>query len=124
MTLKLFSLVITCVALSTLSQLFMKLGVSGAEIQTQLGQGLSLRLLSTAATNLYVVAGITMYVLAAGFWMLVLSRADLSLVYPFVGLGFVLIMLLGWLVLHEPLNLSKVFGTVLIAVGVYYVARS
>lgn len=124
MTLKLFSLVITCVALSTLSQLFMKLGVSSAELQTQLGQGVSLRLLWTAAGNLYVVAGITMYVLAAGFWMLVLSRADLSLVYPFVGLGFVLIMLLGWLVLHEPLNLSKVFGTVLIAVGVYYVARS
>lgn len=102
----------------------MKLGVSSAELQTQLGQGVSLRLLWTAAGNLYVVAGITMYVLAAGFWMLVLSRADLSLVYPFVGLGFVLIMLLGWLVLHEPLNLPKVFGTVLIAVGVYYVARS
>ena len=124
MTLKLFTLVITCVAITTASQLMMKLGVSAPTIQTQLAKGPSVTLAWSAATNGFIVAGVILYALAAGFWLVILSRADLSLVYPFVGLGFVFVMLLGWLVLNEPLNSAKVIGTLLIATGVLFVAKS
>ena len=124
MTLKLFALIMTCVVLSTASQLLMKMGVSSAALQPQLAQGLRPELLLALARNGAIVAGVLMYALAAGLWLLVLSRAELSLAYPFIGLGFVLIMLLSWLLLNEDLNAYRLLGTLLIAAGVAFIARS
>jgi drug/metabolite transporter (DMT)-like permease len=76
----------------------------------------------TIATNLHIVLGLGMYVAGAGLWLLVLSRADISLAYPFVGLGFVLTMLLGWLFLGEQVGLTRVIGTFLVVAGVYLIA--
>lgn len=124
MTLKLFAAVMLCVTLSVLSQFLLKLGVSSPAFQQRLVGGAGGELVWAALGSGFVVGGIVLYGLAAVFWMLVLAHADLSLVYPFVGLGFVLIMLLGWAVLGEPLNAAKLVGTLLIAVGVVFVARS
>jgi drug/metabolite transporter (DMT)-like permease len=65
-----------------------------------------------------------MYVLGAGLWLLVLSKVDVSLAYPFVGLGFIMTMLLGWLFLHEGVGVERIIGTLLIAGGVVLVSRS
>lgn len=124
MTLKLLVMLVSCVSITTLSQLFMKLGVSAPSLQAELARGVGLPLLLSAATNGYILIGVVLYALAAGFWLIILSQADLSLVYPFVGLGFVLIMLIGWWLLDEPLNAAKVIGTLLIATGVLFVARA
>ena len=124
MSLKLFALIMVCVALSTLSQLLMKIGVSGTALQAQFAQGLRPELLFALARSGEIVTGVALYAVAAGLWLLVLSQADLSLAYPFIGLGFILIMLLSWLVLNENLNGDRVLGTILISVGVAFVARS
>jgi multidrug transporter EmrE-like cation transporter len=49
---------------------------------------------------------------------------EVSLAYPFVGLGFVITMLLGWWIHGDTLSLMRVGGTVLIAVGVAVLAHS
>ena len=57
-------------------------------------------------------------------WLYVLSRADLSYATPFAGLGVVLISIASAVMLHEPVGLQRLLGTLVIAVGVVLVARS
>ena len=57
-------------------------------------------------------------------WLYVLSRADLSYATPFAGLGVVLISIASAVMLHEPVGLQRLLGTLIIAVGVVLVARS
>ncbi len=57
-------------------------------------------------------------------WLYVLSRADLSYATPFAGLGVVLISVASAVMLHEPVGLQRLLGTLIIAAGVVLVARS
>ena len=67
--------------------------------------------------------GLTLYFLSAVVWLLVLSRVEVSFAYPFVGIGFILTMLLGWLAMGDTMSLARVAGTLLIAGGVVLIAR-
>ena len=124
MTAKVFFLIITCVTLSALSQMVMKMGMSSPQIQAALANGFKLGTAWDVATNLYVFLGLSMYVMGAGLWLLVLSKVDVSMAYPFVGIGFIMTMLLGWFFLQESVGLVRLSGTLLIAVGVVLISRS
>lgn len=60
-----------------------------------------------------VVAGF----LALLCWMTAMTRYDLSYAYPFMSLAFVLVLILGVALFHEPMTLPKVLGVVLVTVG-------
>ncbi len=124
MTLKMFFIIITCVALSALSQIVMKVGMSSPQTQSAISSGPRLGAVWDVLTNLFVIAGLGMYVFGAGLWLFVLSRVDVSVAYPFVGLGFVMTMLLGWMFLNEDVGLMRISGTLLIVAGVALVSRS
>jgi len=124
MTITLFLLVITCVIISVLAQVAMKIGMSGPLVQASLASGVYAEAIAIVLRNPLVVGGLAAYMLGAALWLFVLSKADLSLVYPFVSFGFILTMLFGWLFLHEHVGYFRAFGTLLIAVGAYLVARS
>lgn len=124
MTIKLFLLVITCVTIGALAQLAMKMGMSGPNVQATLASGIVVNIIWTILRNPLVIGGLIAYVVGAGLWLLVLSKADLSLVFPFTGLGFILTMLFGWLFLNEHVGFDRVMGTLIIAFGAYLVAKS
>lgn len=119
MTLRLLLLILASVSLSALAQLTLKLGTSGTARAGGTG-----RELFALATSPYVIGGLALYGLGAVLWLFVLGRAQLSLAYPFVGLGFILTMLAGALVLGETLTLGRVIGTLLIVAGCVMVART
>lgn len=81
-------------------------------------------LLWKIATSPYVVIGLAIYVGGLFFWLLALNRADLSFVYPFASLSYVLITLASWGILHESVPPLRWAGLVVICVGVVLVARS
>lgn len=124
MTCKLVILIITCVMLGALAQLAMKVGMSDAPMKATMAKEFGGDLIVTVLKKPLVIGGLAAYVLGAGLWLFVLSQADLSLVYPFTGLGFVLTMLFGWLFLHENVGMYRIVGTLLIATGAYFVAKS
>jgi hypothetical protein len=97
MNIKLFSLILISVSLSALAQLLLKLGMSSAHVQQMLMHERLLQAIWVAASNIQVIAGLGIYALGAILWLLVLARVDVSLAYPFVGLGFILTMALGGL---------------------------
>jgi len=124
MTITIFILIMTCVTISALAQLAMKIGMSGSAVQASIASGIYSDAIVSILRSPLVVGGLGAYMLGAGIWLFVLSKADLSLVYPFVGIGFILTMLFGWLFLHEHIESYRILGTLLIAAGAYLVARS
>jgi multidrug transporter EmrE-like cation transporter len=90
--------------------------------------GLSLgsvpQLIWKIATAPYVVGGLLIYGVGTFFWLITLSRIELSVAYPFVSLNQVLIFLIAWLVLREQISPLRAAGVVVICVGMILVARS
>lgn len=121
MTLRLLLLILASVGLSALAQLALKLGTGQLAAQRAGGAG---RELFALVTSPMVIAGLALYGIGAVLWLFVLGRVQLSLAYPFVGLGFILTMLAGAIVLHEPVGAVRVVGTLLIVAGCVLVART
>ncbi len=123
MTPLLFALVCGTVCLSALAQVALKAGVSGHDVRESLSTGALSGVLAGLA-NPYVLLGLTLYGLSALLWLYVLARLDVSVAYPFVGLGFIVTMFLGFVLLHEPVGAARIIGTLLVATGVALIARS
>jgi len=104
-------------------QLLLKVGMSqlGAlEISVAAIPSLIMRIILSP----YIIVGLAIYFGGVFFWLLALNRADLSYVYPFASLSYVLITLASWLLLHEAVPPLRWIGLVVICIGVMLVARS
>lgn len=119
-----FFLVLVAVAMSAGAQLLLKLGMSSPGVKSAFSGGGATEIAVSIATTGNVVAGLFLYGASAVVWLFVLARLDLSLAYPFVGLGFVATMLLGALVLGEQVTWMRIAGTLLICAGCALVART
>lgn len=92
----------------------------------QAGQlaALNFTTLSTVLLNPYVLLGFVMYALSTVFWLIALSKKELSFVYPFISLTYVLVLMLSSLVLKEDIGLNKIAGTLAIIIGLIIISRS
>ncbi|WP_237059902.1 EamA family transporter [Microbulbifer sediminum] len=115
------SIILLTVFLSACAQLLLKLGMQRAgEDYLADGIGGMVRVLFSP----HVFSGIFVYAISVLVWLWVLSRVDLSIAYPFVGLSFIFTLLFGYAFLGEPVNTMRVAGSMLIAAGCLFVARS
>jgi multidrug transporter EmrE-like cation transporter len=76
------------------------------------------------ALNPAIVFALFIYGMSVLSWMYVLSKTDVSLAYPFLGLGFVFVAIIAYLFMSEPLSAQKMFGIVTVAIGIVILARS
>ena len=117
-------LIAVSVLMSSLAQIVLKAGMSTQSVATSLSGGLKWSAAASVATSPLVLVGLGIYFASAVVWLLVLARVQVSLAYPFVGLGFIVTMILGWLVHGDSLTPARVVGTLLIAMGVFVLSRS
>jgi len=75
-------------------------------------------------TNPYVIAGLAIYVTGTLFWLVALSRVDLSYAYPFASLSYVVMLVAAWLLFKEDLSLLRLAGTAVVVFGVLLISRS
>ncbi len=76
------------------------------------------------ATNPYVVVGLAIYMFGTLFWLVALSRVQLSFAYPFASLSYGLMLLASWLLFREDISLLRIIGTAVIVAGVLIISRS
>jgi len=57
------------------------------------------------------------------FWLGVLAKIDVSIAYPFVGLGFILTALFGVFLLGEAFTVIRFVGTCLVVLGIILVTQ-
>lgn len=109
-----------CIAAAVCAQVFLKLGLN----QIGLIEPFTLRSIRALAGNLHVVTAAGCYLLAAGAWVLALSRAELNFAYPILTLSIPGVAWASTLFLGEPLPATRIVGTVLTVLGVWLVLRS
>ena len=114
-------LILTSVGMSAGAQLMLKTGVASGGTDPAASPTSSL---TAFLTSPYVVGGLALYGLGAVVWLFVLARLPLTAAYPFVGLGFIMTMVLGMVVLGEVVSPVRIVGTLMIASGCVLVARS
>ncbi|XCH78659.1 MAG: EamA family transporter [Candidatus Dehalobacter alkaniphilus] len=68
--------------------------------------------------SLKMVFAVSCFVFSMLMWIFVLRKLELSIAYPMVSLGYILVMLLSFFFLQEQVSAAKVGGTLLIVAGV------
>ena len=116
-----YILAITSILLAVAGQLLMKRGMAtfGAFPVNQL-----ISRLIPIFLNPYVFMGFVLFGLSSIFWLVVLSRLPLSLVYPMVSVGYVLVAIVSWYFFKESVSLVRWLGIIVIMAGVFLISRS
>ncbi len=57
-------------------------------------------------------------------WMTALSEMKLSAAFPMSAVSYVLIIVAGWTLFHEPANAAQVVGGGVILFGIWLIGRS
>jgi multidrug transporter EmrE-like cation transporter len=122
-TMKQMSLLLITVTLNVVGQFLMKQGMSqigaiGGSMELMAGN------LLRAFLNPYVIGGVGAYGISSIFWLILLSRVELSYAYPALALGYVLVTLVGAWILGESVSNLRWLSVAVICVGVVLLSRS
>jgi multidrug transporter EmrE-like cation transporter len=117
------TLIFISVSISAIAQVTLKHGMSSPAVQQGL-TGSWQQVVIAVASNIYVWLGLVFYALGAVLWLGVLAKVDVSVAYPFVGLGFILTALLGVFLLGEAFSVIRFVGTCLVVLGIVLVTQT
>lgn len=109
MNLSLIALTLFCVTGIACGQLLFK----QAAIASTVASGWEGQLL-----NGWLWAAFVLYGAMTLLWVWILRHTALNIAYPFMGLAFLIVPLLAWALLGEPLTWQTIVGGGLILVGV------
>ena len=116
-------LILFSVALNASAQLFLRQGMPQGALVTSDG---FLPLLASGVRvvfNPWVFAGLSCYAVSIVLWMYVLSKVQVSFAYPFLSVGYVIVVAAAYFWFREPVSIMKLAGVALICVGVVLVAK-
>ncbi len=118
-----FALLSATVMLDIIGQVCFKLGVGhddGSVVQADDRLGVRGFLHSLVGSPL-IIAGVAVYVVEFVVWFAAVSRAPLSVAFPFNALAYCGVVLASRYVLHETVSTRRWLGTLAIATGVFMV---
>jgi len=105
--------IILCTLFTTAGQILWKYGVTN--LSTNAG--------ILAYINLSVILGCVAYGIGAILMIIALKFWELSRIHPFLALGFVWVSLFAPIFLGEILSTQRIFGIVVIIIGVIFIGR-
>ena len=123
MSLATFLLILAGVLLNAGAQLLLKAGV-GPLGPIGLDAASLLPTLLRVLQQWPILAGLACYVVSVGFWIVALSRVDVSLAYPMLSLGYVVNAVAAWWLFGEALGPMRFAGILLILAGVLIMSRT
>jgi multidrug transporter EmrE-like cation transporter len=118
-----FILILCGVVLNAIAQLFLKHGMN------QVGHfsfvldnifPIAWKVMTTPA----IVGGLFCYVLSVVFWLLVLSRVDVSYAYPMLSIGYIVNAFGAHFFLNEELSLMRMLAILVIMLGIFLLTRT
>jgi len=69
------------------------------------------------------IGGASLYVIATGLWLVILSKLPLSVAYPSQSIGYVFGAILALFIFRETISITQWGGMAVIIFGVYLVAK-
>jgi drug/metabolite transporter (DMT)-like permease len=70
-----------------------------------------------------MLGGIIIYIISTFYWFSILKKFDLTKVYPLQSISYIIVLMLGYIVLKEPITKNTVIGTIVIVVGVFIITK-
>lgn len=121
---KSFALILLSISIAVAGQFFLKAGMNHVGRINSASLAAPLATATSVLKAYQVWLGLLMYALSAIVWIIVLSRVDLSLAYPMVGMSYVVVLLISAVFLKEHVTSIRWLGAVVICFGVYLISRS
>jgi drug/metabolite transporter (DMT)-like permease len=103
-------------------QLLVKLGMNGLRARPG-AAGSVATTIAQAFTNWQVLLGLGCAVAAALCWILAVSKTNLSIAYPFMGLAIALVLALTPATLGEPVSAKQWIGVLIVCAGLWVAAQ-
>ena len=75
------------------------------------------------ASSPWTVAMLLLEAASFAAWMTALSEMKLSAAFPMSAIGYVLVIVTGWTLFHEPASLMQAIGGAIILAGVWLIGR-
>lgn len=109
-------LLVTNIVFVTGAQIFLKMGSSRLAEGEFAGKGL-IKLVSAVALNPHIILGTLCYAVSLAVWIYILTKARISVAYPFMSLSYVTVMLLSIVFFKEIVSNWQWLGAGLIISG-------
>lgn len=109
---------IPAMLLSTTGELFLKRGMNEIGSFDFASTHTIIPTLMKIALNPNIWIGFVGFGGGSVFWLSVISRVPLSVAYPMLGLGYVIIAVESWIFLGEGFHPLRVAGAVVVGIGV------
>lgn len=105
---------------SVYSQMIMKWRISGRFAGLELPEGIWPKTLTlfTVLFDPFIFSGLAATFVSGLCWMATMSKLEIGYAYPITSLGFVLVVLLSHFLFGESLNAWRIWGVILIVVGI------
>ena len=118
------ALVLTAIFLGSVGQLMIKTGLNSftAKFGSICISNVWGKIPNIITTPQIIVATIC-FGISAAFWCVVMSKRDLSQVYPFIALAHVFIALMAYFFLKEQIGVWRITGIAIIVIGVIVLAQ-
>ena len=122
MTLNTFVLILISICCSSIAQIILKTGMSQPYVSFAMERVNYLAMGQAIFLNPWVIGGLALYFSGAIVWLFALMQVEVSVAYPFVGLGFIITMLLGKFVMGDSVTVARAIGTACIVIGVIVIS--
>jgi drug/metabolite transporter (DMT)-like permease len=96
---------------------------AGAKILGPIGAANLVEKITSMATQPLIIAGLALYAVSSIGFIVVLSRANISIVSPLLSISYLFTVLGGKIVFNEPLPPLRLVGVGLIMTGVIFVLK-
>ncbi|HAT13667.1 MAG TPA: transporter [Microcoleaceae bacterium UBA11344] len=120
MSRSIFLLLLAAILCGVVGQFSLK---AGAKILGPIGAANLVEKVIAMATQPLIIAGLALYAVSSIGFIVVLSRANISIVSPLLSISYLFTVLGGKIVFNEPLPPLRLVGVGLIMTGVIFVLR-
>ncbi|MCJ7471663.1 MAG: EamA family transporter [Actinobacteria bacterium] len=116
-------LILLSISIAVTGQVLLKIGIDRIGINGFGSMKALTGLFSGIIKSPMVLTGLFLYFISAAIWLVILSTVDLSFAYPFIGLSYVIVLILSKFILKEEVNPLRWAGAFIITVGVVIISR-
>jgi multidrug transporter EmrE-like cation transporter len=120
---KFIPLILFSVLLNASAQLFLRKGMAAKTLAYRHDLVAAAQDAMRIVLDPWVMSGLACYAISIVSWMAVLSKVDVSYAYPFLSVGYVVVVVAAYFLFREPMGVAKILGVGLICIGVMLVAR-
>ena len=113
-----FALIISSIVIGAAGQILLKIGVNKLG-----GFNINASGVRSMLKSYYILTGLLLFGISFLLWVKVLTKNDLSYVYPMMSLSYIIILIASRFLFNEPITVNKVIGISAIITGVYLLHR-